>query len=104
MLDAACAWEDWVYNLTRPVKTLRLKVNDGRRRWQPRSPAVAAGLTDHIATAKELLMTVAAPDVINTKQGGYRLFCLTKTPPGECAIHYSTPIGEAHLFDNPTPR
>ena len=42
MLEASCAWEDWVYNLTRPLKTLRLEVNDGLRRWQPRSPAMAA--------------------------------------------------------------
>ena len=67
MLEASCAWEDWVYNLTRPIKTLRLEVNDGRRRWQPRSPAMAAGLTDHIWTVKELLMTVVTPDVTNTK-------------------------------------
>ena len=67
MLKAASAWEDWVYNLTRPVKTLRVEVNDGQRRWQPRSPAMAAGLTDHIWTVKELLMTVVAPDIINTK-------------------------------------
>jgi hypothetical protein len=67
MLRASCAWEDWVYNLTRSVKTLRLKVNDGQRRWQPRSPAMAASLTDHIWTVKELLMTVVAPSVINTK-------------------------------------
>jgi hypothetical protein len=67
MLQASCAWEDWVYNLTRPVKTLRLEVNDGQRRWQPRSPAVAAGLTDHIWTVKELLMSVIAPNTINTK-------------------------------------
>ena len=67
MLEASCAWEDWVYNLTRPLKTLRVEVNDGRRRWQPRSPAMAAGLTDHIWTVKELLMTVVTPDVTNTK-------------------------------------
>ena len=67
MLEASCAWEDWVYNLTRSVKTLRLEVNNGIRRWQCRSPAMAAGLTDHIWTVKELLMTVVAPNVINTK-------------------------------------
>ena len=67
MLEASCAWEDWTYNLTRPVKTLRIEVNDGQCRWQPRSPAMAAGLTDHIWTVKELLMTVVAPDVTNTK-------------------------------------
>ena len=67
MLEASCAWEDWVYNLTRPLKTLRVEVNDGRRRWRLRSPAMAAGLMDHIWTVKELLMTVVAPDVTNTK-------------------------------------
>jgi hypothetical protein len=67
MLQASCSWEDWVYNLTRPVKTLRLEVDDGQRRWQPHSPAMAAGLTDHIWTVKELLMTVVAPNAINTK-------------------------------------
>jgi hypothetical protein len=67
MLKAACAWEDWVDNLTRPVKTLRREVNDGIRRWQPRSPAMAAGLTEHIWTVKELLMTDVAPDLANTK-------------------------------------
>lgn len=66
MLKAASAWEDCVYNLTREVKTLRLEIEDGSRRWQPRSPAMAAGLTDHIWTVKELLMTVVAPAVINT--------------------------------------
>jgi hypothetical protein len=67
MLEASSAWEDWVYNLTRSVKTLRLEVNDGTRRWQQRSPVMAAGLTDHIWTVKELLMTVVAPNVINMK-------------------------------------
>jgi hypothetical protein len=60
-LKAACAWEDWVYNLTRSVKTLRLEDSTGTRRWQPRSPAMAAGLTDHFWTVKELLLTVVAP-------------------------------------------
>jgi len=66
MLKAASAWEDWIYNLTRSLKTLRIEVNDGSRRWQQRSPAMAAGLTDHIWSVKELLMTVVAPAVINT--------------------------------------
>ena len=67
MLKAACAWDDWVYNLTRPIKTLRLEVNDGQRRWQARTSAMAAGLTDHIWTVKELLMRVVPPNAINTK-------------------------------------
>ena len=61
MLKASCAWEDGVYNLTRPVKTLRVEVNDGQRRWQPRSAAMAAGLTDHVWTIEELMMKVVSP-------------------------------------------
>jgi hypothetical protein len=61
MLEASCAWEDWVYNLTRPIKSLRSEVNDGQQRWKPRSAAMAAGLTDHIWTIEELLMAVVVP-------------------------------------------
>ena len=68
-LRAACSWEDWVYNVTRPLKTLRVEraVGSAQQRWQARTPALAAGLTDHIWTIKELLMTVVLPTVINTK-------------------------------------
>jgi hypothetical protein len=58
MLKAACIWDDVVYNLARHVKTLRLEVNDDRRRWSQRSPAMAAGITDHIWTLEELLTRV----------------------------------------------
>ena len=62
MYCASAVWEDLVYNLARPLKTLRLEVfDDPRRRWQPRSPAMAAKLTDHIWTVKELLKTVVPP-------------------------------------------
>jgi hypothetical protein len=61
MLRAASAWEDVVYNLARSVKTLRLEVNDGQRRWMPRSPAMVAGLTDHIWTIEDLLCFVPTP-------------------------------------------
>ena len=64
-LEAACAWEDWVYNLTRTVETLSLPLPDGSRRWKRQSPAMAAGLTDHIWTIKELLMTVVPPSALN---------------------------------------
>jgi hypothetical protein len=65
MYRASAAWDDLVYNLARPLKTLRLPaVNDPHRRWQPRSPAMAAGLTDCIWTVKELLTTVVLP--VNT--------------------------------------
>lgn len=66
MLQASCALEDAVYNLVRPVKTLRIEVNDDTRRWEPRTPAMAAGLTDHIWTIEELMMTVAVPVNNNT--------------------------------------
>jgi len=66
MLQSSCALEDAVYNLVRPVKTLRIEVNDDTRRWEPRTPAMAAGLTDHTWTIEELMMTVVVPEAINT--------------------------------------
>lgn len=62
MLEAACAWEDVVYNFARHVKTLRLEVKDGLRRWLDRSPAMAAGLTDRIWTIQDLLLLVPIPN------------------------------------------
>lgn len=61
MLEASSAWEDVVYNLTREVKTLRIEVEGERRRFKPRTPAMAAGLTDHIWSIKELLSTMVSP-------------------------------------------
>jgi len=62
MYRASAAWEDLIYNLARPLKTLRLEIfNNPKRRWRPRTPAMAAGLTDHIWTVKELLKTVVPP-------------------------------------------
>jgi hypothetical protein len=72
MLAASCAGEDWIYNLTRPVKSLRIEVNDGKRRWLPRSPAIAVGLTDHVWTVNELLMTVVAPGNTNREYRDYQ--------------------------------
>lgn len=62
MFGAASIWEDVVYNFARPVKTLRLEVHEGLRRWQRRSPAMAAGLTDHIWTIEALLIHVLIPN------------------------------------------
>jgi hypothetical protein len=60
---ASAAWEDAVYNLVRPLKTLRQAVvEQPGRRWQPRTPAMAAGLTDHLWTFKELLTMVVPPN------------------------------------------
>ena len=49
---AATAFSYFSYNFCWPVRTLRVKV-DGR--WEPRTPAMAAGLTDHIWTLTEWL-------------------------------------------------
>jgi hypothetical protein len=61
LLRAASVWEDRVYNLVHPLKTLRVEVNDGHRRWQPISPAMKAGLTDQLWSIRELLMLVPIP-------------------------------------------
>jgi hypothetical protein len=68
LLKAAIALEDGIYNFTRPVKTLRVELEKPTRqaRWRQRSPAMAAGLTDHIWTVKELLRFVPVPLSINT--------------------------------------
>jgi hypothetical protein len=67
MYKASAAWEDVVYNLARPLKTLRLEVfDDPPRRWLPRTPAMVAGLTDHIWSIKELLITLTVPSFTNT--------------------------------------
>ena len=50
-LDFFQAW----YNFIKPHKSLRLEVNQGRKRWMQRTPAMAEGLVDHIWTIKELM-------------------------------------------------
>ena len=62
MYEASCAWEDVAYNLGRSHKSLRKEVLHERRRWEKRSPAMAAGLTDHIWSVEEILTTVVAPN------------------------------------------
>jgi IS1 family transposase len=49
---AASALSYFSYNFCWPVRTLRVKA-DGR--WRPRTPAMAAGLTDHVWSFKEWL-------------------------------------------------
>lgn len=58
---ASAAWEDAYYNLARPHKSLSLPVDDGLRKWDKRTPAMAASLTDHIWTIRELLTTLPLP-------------------------------------------
>jgi hypothetical protein len=68
LLEAASCWEDALYNFTPPLKTLRLQVGPDPTHpdFPPRTPAQAAGLTDHIWIVKELLTTVLVPLPINT--------------------------------------
>jgi hypothetical protein len=64
---AAANWEDVYYNLIRPHKSLRLPAQDLLpQKWLPRTPAMAAKLTDHIWTVKELLTTLPLPSAFNT--------------------------------------
>ena len=67
-LKASSVLEDALYNFTRPVKTLRVELTNHSKqaRWQQRSPAMAAGLTDHIWSVQELLTVVLVPLHTNT--------------------------------------
>jgi len=67
-LEAARALEDALYNCTRPVRTLHVEGENPTKqvRWRPRTPAMAAGLTDHVWTVRELLTVVLVPRCINT--------------------------------------
>jgi hypothetical protein len=63
MHRAAAGWEDAIYNLTRTHKSLRIDLTGSlngrpRRRWKKRTPAMAAGLTDQVWSARKLLRTV----------------------------------------------
>ncbi len=60
--EAAVTWEDAYYNLVRPHKGLRLRNADGLpSKWTPQTPAMVAGLTDHIWSVKDLLLSVPLP-------------------------------------------
>ncbi len=62
MHRAAACWEDVYYNLCHRVETLRVEINPeaGRfeRRWQMKTPAMAAGLTEEIWDVERILRTV----------------------------------------------
>jgi hypothetical protein len=59
MHQAAAALDDIYYNFIKPMKTLRLNAEENSRlKWLPRTPAMAAGLTDHIWTLKEVFSMV----------------------------------------------
>jgi hypothetical protein len=43
------------YNFVKPHKSLRLRIDQGRKKWMKRTPAMADGLTYHVWTIKELM-------------------------------------------------
>lgn len=54
-----CAWEDLVYNVAKPLKTLRkTAIDDPIRKWMPQTPAMQAGLCNHCWSIKELLTKI----------------------------------------------
>lgn len=64
---AAAVWEDSYYNLVRPHKSLRQPLTDALpQKWLRRTPAMAARLTNHCWTVRELLTTFPVPRIINT--------------------------------------
>src|SRR5260370_13404781 len=67
-LKASTVLEDAIYNFTRSVRTLRidLPTPSKQARWQQSTPAMAAGLTNHILTVNELLTVVFYPRYTNT--------------------------------------
>ncbi len=63
-LQAGVYWVGTVYNFCTYHKSLRISMTvgrSGRRHWVPRTPAMAAGLTDHRWTVHELLMYRVPP-------------------------------------------
>lgn len=55
----SAAWEDLVYNVAKPLKTLRkATIHDPTHKWKPQTPAMAAGLCDHCWSFKELLTKI----------------------------------------------
>lgn len=64
---AAAVWEDSYYNLVRPHKSLRQRLQGNPLyKWRKRTPAMAGQLTDHIWTVYEVLTTLPIPASINT--------------------------------------
>ena len=59
MHKASAALEDMYYNFIKPLKTLRLNADaKSGLKWLPRTPAMAAGLTDHVWSLKDVFNRV----------------------------------------------
>ena len=57
--EAMTHYAQTVYNFCRPNRSLALRQADGS--WQPRSPAMAQGLTDHLWSIREWACRQACP-------------------------------------------
>jgi IS1 family transposase len=61
MHEAMTYFTMYSYNFCWPVRTLRVRVSEGQ--YEPRTPGMAAGLTDHVWTTKEWASYPAAAQV-----------------------------------------
>jgi hypothetical protein len=73
-LEHGLFWVGCLYNFCPPHASLRVPLYVGRyarRRWVPRTPDLAAGLTDHIWSVEELLTfkVPSPPFVPPTRRG-----------------------------------
>ena len=71
MHTLAATWEDVYYNLCHEVRTLKIPLGDPdemkatpkfKQKWKHRTPMMAAQITDHTWTVKELLYTLSIVD------------------------------------------
>lgn len=56
-----CFFFAWL-NFVKPHDALKIEIDDGIRRWKQRTPAMAAGITDHIWTLEELFNVKPPPE------------------------------------------
>ncbi len=56
-----CFFFAW-FNFVKPHDALKIEIDDGIRRWKQRTPAMAAGVTDHIWTLEELFNVKPPPE------------------------------------------
>lgn len=69
MLQAGMYLVGSVYNFCTPHRSLRQELaTEGRRKWQERTPAMAAGLTDHVWSVSELLHHRVVPKTIDVSR------------------------------------
>lgn len=57
--EAMTHYAQTIYNFCRPHRGLRVRQADGH--WQPRTPAMAQGLADHVWSVRELCCRQACP-------------------------------------------